>query len=464
MKQHLLLFLLLFCQLATAQKNKDESPYVNKNVELLCIVFRMAGNNEYRENPFKQYTDRVDKHFAAYQNHELIRFARILKREKGITYNAVVGMGVALDNGLNPLMDFSTELPEKRWTKDDAFKFIQLLKSFYQDADCDAFFKENESLYKDLANRFDTTYKALDKNWFQTFFGTKTDDRFHLLLSPGCGFHNYGPSYTDMKGKKEVFAILGSWKLDNSGMPVYMTDDYLPVMIHEFSHSYVNPIMAKQLSLFENSGKTIYKAQEYEMSKQQAYGDWGIMLNEALVRASVIKYFIDHGADESDITSKTTQEIHNGFIWIKGLVAELKKYDSQRPLYPTLESYLPQLATAYSTYANSIVQYDSIRPKVQSIREFPNFSSNVSPLLKTITIQFDQPLAGPGYSINYGSLGKSCFPQMDSIRYTDSRKAIVLDVRLQPKTTYQFILTGKNFKSEKGLGLKTYEVGFKTGE
>lgn len=463
MKQTLLLILLFLSSLAPAKGKSLEAPTVNKNVELLCIVFRLAGNQEYNLNAFKYYTDRVDHHFSPYQNHELIRFARELKRNKGISYDAVVSMGVALDKGLNPMMDLSTTLPEKRWTKDDALTFIHLLKAFYRDADCKGFFRENEPLFQEMANCFNSIYKSLDLNWFQQFFGAKADESFHLLLSPGCGVHNYGPSYTSLTGKKEVFALLGQWKFDASGIPVYLPENYLPLMVHEFNHSFVNPIMTKQSNAFETSGKTLYKLQEFEMSKQQAYGDWSIMLNEALVRASVIKYFIDHGASETETANRISQEVNNGFLWIKPLVAELKTYDSQRNRYPTLESYLPVLATVYQTYATSITEYDAQRPRVDSIAEFANYATNVIPQLNTITIHFDRPLSGKGYSINYGALGKAAYPQIDSIYYTNANQSVVLNVRLKPETTYQFVLFGKNFKTDKGVALKAFEVAFRTG-
>ena len=94
---------------------------------------------------------------------------------------------------------------------------------------------------------------------------------------------------------------MGTWRVDESGMPVYKQEEYLPTIIHEFNHSFVNPLLAKSNGLFEESGKRIYKVVEYEMSRQLAYGNWQTMFNEALVRASEIKYFMDHGTNESEI-------------------------------------------------------------------------------------------------------------------------------------------------------------------
>jgi hypothetical protein len=155
-------------------------------------------------------------------------------------------------------------------------------------------------------------------------------------------------------------------------------------------------------------------------------------------------------------------ESNNGFIWIKELVDELKKYDNQRSIYPTLESYLPVLSNAYITFAEKVSLLDAQKPKVESITEFVNNDTNVSPQLKTITINFDRPLAGKGFSVNLGNKGKQAYPQLSNIYYTNDNKSVVMEVKLIPDKEYQFVLVGKYFKTEQGIGLKTYEVNFKT--
>ena len=173
-------------------------------------------------------------------------------------------------------------------------------------------------------------------------------------------------------------------------------------------------------------------------------------------------YFTNHGSNESEIQMMLNNESNKGFIWIKGLVDELKKYDNQRAKYPTLDSYMLVLSEAYKTFDEKISQFDAKRPRVESITEFAINDTIVSPQLKTITIVFDRPLAGKGYSVNYGDKGKSAFPKIDNINYAADNKSVVMVVQLMPNKEYQFVLTGKNFKTPDGIALKTYEVNFKT--
>uniref|UniRef100_UPI0032175E2C DUF4932 domain-containing protein n=1 Tax=uncultured Draconibacterium sp. TaxID=1573823 RepID=UPI0032175E2C len=463
MRKLLILILLIAVQQVFAQgKHIIKSPKVDKRVELLSIVFKLAGNKEYDKVIVKDYANKVDEHFSPFNNHKVVSFAKELRQNKGISYDAVASMAIVLNDELNPLIDFSKTLPEKRWSEDDATKFVKLLKDFYKDTECEKFFEESEPLFREVEKRFSYVYDKIDLKWYQNFFGTNAEEDFNLIVSLGCGNHNYGPSYTLTNEKKKVFSVMGTWRTDGTGMSIYKEAEYLPIIVHEFAHSFVNPLNEKYISEFEQSGKEIYKAIEYEMSHQQAYGNWEIILNEALVRASVIKYFIDHGEDESKIQMMLNNESNKGFIWIKGLVAELKTFDNDRDKYPTLENYIPNLAVAYKSFAEKITHFDSQRPKVQTISEFNNNDTNVDSKIKTITINFDRTLAGKGYSVNYGSKGKFAFPKLDNIYYSDDNKSVVMEVQLQPDKEYQLVLTGKNFKTEQGIPLKTYEVNFKT--
>jgi hypothetical protein len=201
---------------------------------------------------------------------------------------------------------------------------------------------------------------------------------------------------------------------------------------------------------------------EYEMSVQQAYGHWQIMLNEALVRASVIKYFYDHGSDNSQLKTMIAQENNKGYIWMNDLVKELINYDKQRSIYSTIDSYITNLSKAYQIFATRISQFDALRPKVKSISEFQNKATNVNAQIKTITINFDKPLSGKGYSINIGRKGKIAFPEIKNLTYASNNQSIKIETQLQPNKEYQFLLTGKNFRSPEGLPLKIYEVNFRT--
>src|SRR4051812_30984575 len=94
------------------------NPTVDKRVELLSIVFRLAGNQEYNSDFFKKYVGDINNHFAPYSKHPLILFARELAQEKSIGFDAVMAMAIHLQQPplLEPIVSFHDRLPEQRWT------------------------------------------------------------------------------------------------------------------------------------------------------------------------------------------------------------------------------------------------------------------------------------------------------------------------------------------------------------
>jgi hypothetical protein len=131
MKKILTLFAIPFFLFGCEKKQILEEPKVDNRVELLSIVFRLAESPEYSSERFSLYTDKINKYFEPYKNHELIEFAKELSKTNGIGFDAVMFMAVYLDENLDPRIVFTDNIPEKRWGKENADKFVKLLKDFY---------------------------------------------------------------------------------------------------------------------------------------------------------------------------------------------------------------------------------------------------------------------------------------------------------------------------------------------
>jgi hypothetical protein len=268
-------------------------------------------------------------------------------------------------------------------------------------------------------------------------------------------------------GRETFYAIMGAWSFDSTGKPVFDVKGYLPTLIHEFNHSFVNYLTEKYKTSFGATGDTIYSVVGTKM-RRQAYGDWPVMLSEALVRASVIRYLMGHNSDSAVAKKELADQMSLGFFWMDRLVDLLGGYESDRKKYPTLESFMPRIVDFYQVTAANIhalaAAYAKFQPHVSSIEQFRNGDSVVDPKLAVIKIYFDKPLAGKGVSINYGRGGQDHYPITKSLGYADDNSSILLQVALKPDTEYQFILTGGRFKTPDGHPLDDYEVHFKTGK
>ncbi|MFA7090140.1 MAG: DUF4932 domain-containing protein [Bacteroidales bacterium] len=467
MKRYFLLILIMAaCVQLFAQKGMVKPPRVDERVELLSIVFRLAGAYEYNDTMYNAYTDLIKAHYEPFKDHPAIDFARQVREYNGVAYDAVMFMAIHLDKDMNPRVPFNDSVPEIRWGKEDAERFAVLLRDFYEKSGSRAFFENNSDLYAQTSDRFLPVYEQLDLDWYKTFYGKEPDEQFIIVNAPGNGVNNYGPQIRLSDNRREVYAIIGLWKTDEKGIPVFPLDQYFSMLVHEFNHSFINHLIDNNRELFAPSGEKIYEIVGTLM-QQQAYGAWHMVFKESLVRAAVVKYMKDHDFSPREITNETTAQLARGFYWIEDLVDELDRYAQQRATYPTLESYMPQMAKAFEQYAQNIEQYketfDAKRPRIVSFAEFSDGGQNVDPATKTITVHFDREMEGQGYSLTYGIKGPDHFPKVNDIRYTDDKRSIIIEVQLEPGKEYEMIFLGLAFKSTDGIPLDNYTLNFATG-
>jgi hypothetical protein len=85
-------------------------------------------------------------------------------------------------------------------------------------------------------------------------------------------------------------------------------------------------------------------------------------------------------------------------------------------------------------------------------------------MLKTITINFDIPLLGKGYSFFLGEKGKAAFPKVEKVENINGNKSVVMHVALEKEKEYQFIVKGKSFMSVDSVPIKDFKINFKTNK
>jgi hypothetical protein len=251
---------------------------------------------------------------------------------------------------LEQLVPFSSMIPERRWGEENAGRFAKLLKQFYADAKYEDFFKAHEGLYTIAQERFMPVYKALDTDWYNQYYGSQPDGSLNVIIGLGLGGGNFGPKVKHPGGREDSYAIMGTSSIDSTDQPVYSVDNYLPTLIHEFNHSFVNPLTKKYEKDFEGSGLKLFELVKAGMGNQH-YTSWQTMMNESLVRASVIRYLLKHNPGGKEARYQLISDFGRGFFWMKGLVETLGVYETNRDKYPTLESYIPVLVEFYKNVA-----------------------------------------------------------------------------------------------------------------
>lgn len=72
------------------------TPKVDERVEIVSIVFRLAGAEEYSQNYNKKYTTDINTYFEPYKNSEIIEFIKENRNKNGLGYDAVMSMALHL--------------------------------------------------------------------------------------------------------------------------------------------------------------------------------------------------------------------------------------------------------------------------------------------------------------------------------------------------------------------------------
>ena len=222
-------------------------------------------------------------------------------------------------------MEISGEYKE-RFPHNEEKRFLKEINNFYKTSHFNKFFEEQKTLKNLVEERFTIT-RLIDFSWFESFFGYKNQTK--SIASIINGPHSYGP--TIIEGGKEVhIQIIGSWRLDEQGFPIY-PENYVHVLIHEMCHPYCNPLIDRYISdLYEKANKIM---SSNKIPKQ--YNKVQVMLYETLVRACVICYYIDHNYNNLEELLKKEEEL--GFILIRLCVEALRNKNT------ALVDYMPEL-------------------------------------------------------------------------------------------------------------------------
>ncbi len=362
-----LLSVLLICFCACQLNAQNVEVGVNENVELMSILAKLSDYREYSMDVAGEYTDEINAYFGEYKKHSATQFMKEIRANYGISYDAVMSMAVHLEkkDGKFGLINESVSSLEKRWESVDKEKFLILLNRFYEESQFESFFTAHKPLYqKGLDIYRENVLKYLNTDWYSSFYGEVPQETFSVIIGFCNGQGNYGAS-RHLKGeKKEVFAIVG-YVVNEDGTPVY-TKDYLPTLIHEFNHSFVNYLLdaerfPENVEKMKKAGESLLKSSWWAMANQ-AYGNWQIVINESVVRAAVICYMLDNGYNKNEIRKEILDQMQRNFRWMPELVVLLREYEKKQNKYQNLENFYPQIISFFAKYsADEEKRFDAVK-------------------------------------------------------------------------------------------------------
>jgi len=358
----ILLFAFCISSVGASDPNKAASPQdraklkvtIDPRVELMGVIFHLAGNPEYNRCKSKPYMKNLNEHFAGHREHQAVKMATKLRKTRGVSYDAVMCMAVHIEdvNSCREIVPFESrpETLDGRWRIDDAREFLGCCRDFVKETDFNAFLVKNKSQYDIATTRLQQLIDTqANLAWFDEFFGPRDDVDFNLVISILNGPGNYGCRVT-LGGRTKIYSVLGAWRVDwlGFGNPTF-SPGVLSTVVHEFSHSYCNPLVEKYMKDFESFGEKYFPRVEKQM-KGQAYGSWQTMMRESLVRACGVRYAMANGGKEQ-AEQAANYNIGRGFHWTRELSELLGRYEKQRDKYQALDAFMPEIVEFFQNYA-----------------------------------------------------------------------------------------------------------------
>lgn len=345
----LMIYLLLSCHITAQAQAKAE---VSETVELVSVIARLAGLEEYSTTYGGSYVEDINNWFSNYKNHEAVIYQQELRSKYIIAYDAVASMGVHLvvDNGLVKF-GYEKEFLESRWQEVDLNTYLSKLNKFYSDTHFHEFFTSHKDYYETALSAYDrNVLPYFHQDWYEKFYGTESNEYYRVIIGFGNGGENYGCKRKLDNNKCDVFNISCYFESDK-----YYSNgwNYASLLVHEFNHSFVNPLIENSDSnyaLVKDASDWMFEFSKWAMSLAQAYNNSRTVMNESVVRAAVLVYLQENGFTMDQIKTQMYEEISRGFTWTPELFNALQYYSSHRDQYGTLNDYYPEIAKCLDKY------------------------------------------------------------------------------------------------------------------
>jgi hypothetical protein len=437
---------------------------VDPRVELFTLVARLAEYDEYNMPSSRSaYSARAEKYFAPHRNHAAVKMARKLRYDVGIGFDAVTTLAVHVKDAkmLEELVPFSP-LPKRvsaRWTPATARAFVASLRSFVKDTNFDRFMKSERAYFAQVVGPLS---RLINDNGVASkiydFYGFRPVKPPVAIVGLLCGGGNYGVSVEYGAGVFEMLPILGASGFDSKGVPSF-SESELPLVIHEFSHAFVNHLVDDYMVELSPRMRK-YFPKLLQSFKAGAYGAEDAILYETFVRICV-QYLMDSHFSKEVANQNLIEDRQRGFLWVGDIVPELHRYSENRARYKKLVHFFPELVKKFV----QVTQYpDALYrrcPEILDIKtEWSDGGGDVE--LVKISVRYSMPM-------DVKSRGMSFDPQdievVEKTQFADDGMSSILVVKVKKGKSYKLQLNaqGWGYVSQSGYPVLPQVVELKRG-
>lgn len=312
---------------------------VDPRMELLGAVQLVAGYPlGTRGTP---YSSRVQARFGAFAGSDAAECTKKLFRD-GFSYDAPAGLMLCFSfpPGLEQQQPYSDYLKGRARGEENLRHYRAALAHFAAESRFADFWTENAAFYRQLLAQCKSTLGGVDIAGMLGSYYNLEQAGYNVVLCPLFGSHNYGPQLPGPDGRMQTYALVsvpqnaaGTLPMDRSGL--------LGLLLHEFGHSFVNPLVEKHADLVAQSSDRFGPIREKMTAR--AYGHWSTCVTEHIIRAVVIRLAWKTAGPDAAAKLLRDEE-RQDFVYIRPLVAKLCEYEALRDSTGiTFADYMPAL-------------------------------------------------------------------------------------------------------------------------
>lgn len=291
------------------------------------------------------YSNRVQDYFSAFSGFDAVKWTWNLS-DLGFAFDAPPGFMLYCSGlpELKLLQPYSEYLKGRAHGEKNLRRYRAALKSFAAKSHFADFWTENVDFYRQVLNWGkleigDVDIVHLLESYYNMDYGS-----YQLILCPLFGSCNYATSIPDSDGRQQTYALVCVPQNPDGTLPDERLD-LMKLLLHEFSHSFVNPSVERYPNLVAQSSDCFEFIRE--KMEAQAYPYWNICVNEHIVRAVVIRILEAINGPE-DTEERLQAEEQNSFLYIRPVVEKLRQYEMVRDSTGiSFADYVPQLLKVF---------------------------------------------------------------------------------------------------------------------
>ena len=305
---------------------------VNPYVEFLGVIFLLADfeNNKPRNND--EYLNKMKIEFSRYKNDELVLKFKELLKNGSFKYDAPLEMVLRFVNNENPTKEL---LQRANINKKEFEKIKRQFFEFYQEVNFEKFIEQNNSEYNLNIDRFIERLKSNSPHEFLFDFLGMKNNNLNVVLMHSVTTSNYGI----MAGGQLYCLVRPYYKTRFDSFDFAYDMPYVTsLLLHEFAHSFINPLTDK----FLLDKTKINKRKLESVMNEHPYGlDYIVAIYETIIRTIECLYIKQYFNENYEEFKK--EYVDEGFTLIEELSEFFEKFKETRKKGETIEKIYPDI-------------------------------------------------------------------------------------------------------------------------